>query len=205
MRKRSLITGSFFLTETGGAHRLRQGKEGRGNMQYILDSGQMKQCDANTMERYGMLSAVLMERAALTAAEEALRYLPEKRKRFLIVCGTGNNGGDGLAIARLLFLKGQEVTILFPGKEEKCSVEAARQLEIVRRYGIPLVTQMPEGDFDVVMDAIFGIGLDREVGGVYRDLILQMNRMPAWKMAVDISSGISADDGAVLAAPSGQT
>lgn len=167
-------------------------------MQYILNSGQMKQCDANTMERYGMLSAVLMERAALKAAEEALRYLPEKRKRFLIVCGTGNNGGDGLAIARLLFLKGQEVTILFPGKEEKCSVEAARQLGIVRRYGIPLVTQMPEGDFDVVMDAIFGIGLDREVGGVYRDLILQMNRMPAWKMAVDISSGISADDGAVL-------
>ena len=46
-------------------------------MQYILNSGQMKQCDANTMERYGMLSAVLMERAALTAAEEALRYLPE--------------------------------------------------------------------------------------------------------------------------------
>ena len=137
-------------------------------MQYILNSGQMKQCDANTMERYGMLSAVLMERAALTAAEEALRYLPEKRKRFLIVCGTGNNGGDGLAIARLLFLKGQEVTILFPGKEEKCSVEAARQLGIARRYGIPLVTQMPEGDFDVVMDAIFGIGLDREVGGVYR-------------------------------------
>ena len=77
-------------------------------------------------------------------------------------------------------------------------MEAARQLGIVRRYGIPLVTQMPEGDFDVVIDAIFGIGLDREVGGVYRDLILQMNRMPAWKMAVDISSGISADDGAVL-------
>ena len=100
-------------------------------MQYILDSGQMKQCDANTMERYGRLSAVLMERAALAGGGEALRYLPEKRKRFLIVCGTGNNGGDGLAIARLLFLKGQEVTILFPGKEEKCTVEAASQLGIM--------------------------------------------------------------------------
>ena len=167
-------------------------------MKYILNSSQMKQCDANTMERYGMLSAVLMERAALAAAEEVETCLPQRGKRILIACGTGNNGGDGLAMARLLFLKEYDVTVLFPGNEEKCSTEAARQLNIVRNYGIPVAAQMPEGEFDVIVDALFGIGLCREIGGVYRDLILQMNERKAWKVAVDISSGVSADNGAVL-------
>ena len=167
-------------------------------MKYILNSSQMKQCDVNTMERYGMLSAVLMERAALAAAEEVETCLPQRGKRILIACGTGNNGGDGLAMARLLFLKEYDVTVLFPGTEEKCSTEAARQLNIVRNYGIPVAAQMPEGEFDVIVDALFGIGLCREIGGVYRDLILQMNERKAWKVAVDISSGVSADNGAVL-------
>ncbi len=167
-------------------------------MQYILNSSQMKQCDANTMEKYGMLSAVLMERAAMAAAEEVEAYLPERVKKILIACGTGNNGGDGLAMARLLFLKGNEVTVLFPGKEEKCSVEAARQLSIVRNYGIPVTDRFPGQEYDVIIDALFGIGLCREIGGVYRDLIAQMNERTAWKVAVDISSGISADNGAVM-------
>ena len=167
-------------------------------MKYILNSSQMKQCDANTMETYGMLSAVLMERAAMAAAEEAEAYLPEKKKRILIACGTGNNGGDGLAMARLLFLKGHDVTVLFPGKEEKCSTEAARQLGIVRNYGIPVTAEMPKGEFDIIADAFFGIGLCREIGGVYRELIRQMNEQTGWKIAIDISSGISADDGAVM-------
>lgn len=167
-------------------------------MQYILNSSQMKQCDVNTMEHYGMFSAVLMERAALAATEDVEAYLPEKTKKILIVCGTGNNGGDGLAMARLLFLRGHEVTVLFPGKEEKCSVEAARQLSIVRNYGIPVTGQLPGQDYDVIVDAVFGIGLCREIGGVWRELIAKLNQRTAWKVAVDISSGISADNGAVM-------
>lgn len=150
------------------------------------------------MEKYGMLSAVLMERAAMAAAEEVEAYEPGRIKKILIACGTGNNGGDGLAMARLLFLEGHEVTVLFPGKEEKCSVEAARQLSIVRNYGIPVTDQFPGQEYDVIVDALFGIGLCREIGGNYRDLIAKLNEQTAWKVAVDISSGISADNGAVM-------
>lgn len=167
-------------------------------MQYILNSAEMKQCDENTMEEYGMLSAVLMERAAMSVVEEITAEKTEKNTKVLIACGTGNNGGDGIAMARLLYLKGYSVTILFPGKEEKCSVEAKRQLNIARRYGINIEKHLSDREYDVVVDALFGIGLDREIGGIYAPLIEQLNDMRAWKAAVDISSGICADNGTVM-------
>ncbi|MCD8231677.1 MAG: NAD(P)H-hydrate dehydratase [Clostridiales bacterium] len=167
-------------------------------MKYILNSSQMQQCDANTMGKFQMLSAVLMERAAMAAVSEIEKRYPEPTARVLLVCGTGNNGGDGLAMARLLFLKGYPVQILFPGNEEKCSVEAARQLAIARAYGISVCTRFPEEEYDIIVDALFGIGLSREISGIYRTVIEQMNAAEAWKLAVDIASGVSADDGSVM-------
>ena len=68
-------------------------------MKYILDSHEMKQCDENTMQRRGMLSAVLMERAALAAVQEIVSRYPDPETKVLVVCGAGNNGGDGIAVA----------------------------------------------------------------------------------------------------------
>ncbi len=167
-------------------------------MKYILNSAEMQQCDANTMETFHMPSAVLMERAALAAVSEIVTQYPDPAARILLVCGTGNNGGDGLAMARLLFLRGYTVQIFFPGNEEKCSVEAARQLSIVRAYGIAFTTQYPAEDFDVIVDALFGIGLSRDIGGIYRDVVAWMNGKKGWKVAVDIASGVSADDGRIM-------
>jgi len=167
-------------------------------MRYILNCTQMQQCDANTMDRYGVPSAVLMERAALAAVEEIECRYPEYTARILLACGVGNNGGDGLAMARLLKLKGYPVTVLFPSKEEKCSVEAARQLGIVRRYGISIVSELTEDRYDILVDAVFGIGLTRDIGGIYKTVIEKLNRMSGFKLAVDIPSGISADNGAVM-------
>ncbi len=166
-------------------------------MKYVLNAAQMQQCDENTMVHFHVPSAVLMERAAIKAVEELLAFFPDAR-RFLLVCGVGNNGGDGLAMARLLFLRGFDVQIFFPGKEERASVEAARQLSIVRAYGISLTTEFPNDDFDVYVDALFGIGLSREVGGIYTEVIDWMNAQIGGKMAVDIPSGIHADTGAVM-------
>lgn len=87
-------------------------------MKYLLNSSEMKACDTATIEYYGVPSAVLMERAALSVVEEVLHRYPDA-KSFLSVCGSGNNGGDGLVIARLLFLKGFDVQIVFVGKREK--------------------------------------------------------------------------------------
>ncbi len=177
-------------------------------MQYILTSEQMQKCDANTMDGYGVPSAVLMERAACSAVEVIEEAFPDSGASILIACGTGNNGGDGLAMARLLFLKGHAVTVLFPGDEEKCSEEAARQLGIVRKYGIDVIKQLPneeyldeelpETAFDVVVDALFGIGLSRDIEGNYRTVIEDLNALSAMKVAVDIPSGLSADTGKVM-------
>ena len=77
-------------------------------MKYILNSREMKQCDSRTIEHYGLPSMVLMERAALSVVS----FLHERdlwQKKIVILCGSGNNGGDGLAIARLLYLEGGQV------------------------------------------------------------------------------------------------
>lgn len=167
-------------------------------MKYLLDSKEMRKCDENTMQRRGMPSAVLMERAALACAEEIVKARPNPDISVLVACGTGNNGGDGLAVARLLYLKGYSVDILFPGKEEKSSVEAKRQLGIVKNYEIPVYTELPDKTYDVIVDALFGIGLSRNIEGKYAELICRMNEMSGYKVAVDISSGLSADDGSVM-------
>lgn len=177
-------------------------------MKYLLSSTEMKQCDENTMEYYGMLSAVLMERAALATVEELENRISvqleehsrenTKTCRVLVACGTGNNGGDGFAVARLLHLKGYAVDILFQGKEERFSVEARRQFEIAEKYEISIRSEIANDGYDIVVDALFGIGLCREITGAYADLITKLNALSGYKVAVDIPSGVSADDGAVL-------
>ena len=167
-------------------------------MKLLLDHKQMQQCDINTMEHFGVISPVLMERAALCVTEEIVRQRGDSTGKVLIACGTGNNGGDGLAAARMLFQKDIPVDIWYPGNEEKASPEGKRQLDIVRRYGIPLYQNEPDGKYDIVVDALFGIGLSREVGGVYRDVIESLNAMQAKKLAVDICSGIHTDTGQVM-------
>ncbi|MCI8483991.1 MAG: NAD(P)H-hydrate dehydratase [Lachnospiraceae bacterium] len=167
-------------------------------MKILLDSRQMKQCDKNTIDYFGVPSLVLMERAALGVAEEIERYFPEHKEKVLCVCGQGNNGGDGLAIGRILWQRGYHVTIvMIPGKG-RLSEETRTQAEILKRYGIEIWNDIPEGFFDVTVDALFGIGLTRELEGIYREVIEAMNQMPGMKIAVDLPSGIQADTGQVM-------
>ena len=89
-------------------------------MKYILNSREMKQCDSRTIEHYGLPSMVLMERAALSVVS----FLHERdlwQKKIVILCGSGNNGGDGLAIARLLYLEGCQVSVCLVGDFSKAS------------------------------------------------------------------------------------
>lgn len=176
-------------------------------MRYLLNHDQMQQCDHNTMEHFEMLSAVLMERAALAVADEIQKRVPQEKDKeqasILVVCGAGNNGGDGFAAARLLFLKGYQVKIWMVGNPEKMSVECARQYRIVKNYGIPVETEAPTAceqkqGADIIIDAVFGIGLSRPVSGRYAECLEMLNQMPGYKAAVDICSGLSADDGSVM-------
>lgn len=166
-------------------------------MRILVNSREMKQCDGTTIGHFGVPSLVLMERAALSVVDEILQE-NRKRERCLVVCGLGNNGGDGLAVARLLHQKGSRVTVLCDMKQEKATPETLKQYEILCRYGVPVVNTLPEGDFDLIIDAIFGIGLSRAVEGHWRETIETLNEMEGFKIAVDIPSGICADTGQVL-------
>lgn len=185
-------------------------------MKVLVDSGQMKQCDKNTIEYYGVPSLVLMERAALGVVEEMETALVGRlgaqadargcffgsfhNLQILVVCGYGNNGGDGLAVARMLWQKGYGITVVMPPDAKRISEETKVQMEILKKYQIPIIHQIPNQEFDVVVDALFGIGLTRELAGVYLDYVLKMNEMQGLKLAVDIPSGINGDSAAVMGA-----
>lgn len=171
--------------------------KGGKSMEYLVTGSEMKQCDQNTMEHFLVPSCVLMERAALAAVQTLSECAFDLRK-VLVVCGAGNNGGDGLAVARLLFLRGIDIDIYFVGKETSCTQETKRQLEICRKYGISLVSTPDFSEYNSIVDALFGIGLSRTVEGVYEKVIQEINRAGARVLALDIPSGIHADTGQVM-------
>lgn len=166
---------------------------------YIVSAEEMKRYDGNTIECFGVPSLVLMERAALAVAEEI-----EKRagigSRVLVAAGGGNNGGDGIAVGRLLRQHGYRVEICFPGSREKCSPETGHQLAIAEKYGCPVKRKIGEGEYDIIVDALFGIGLSRNLEGSYAQIVEEINRREAFVCAVDIPSGIHADTGQVMGA-----
>ncbi len=168
-------------------------------MEYLLSSSEMKRCDASIINKIGVPGMVLMEKAALSAVEELYEGMFDLKK-VVIVCGNGNNGGDGFAMARLLYLKNVDVTVLFVGDENKCTPSTEQQMQIVQNYGIKIYNDF-DFDFDgytTIIDAIFGVGISKSVRGKYAQIIERMNEAEADIFAVDIPSGISADTGKVL-------
>lgn len=144
-----------------------------------------------------MPSMVLMERTALACVQQIERRIKGKGK-ILVVCGSGNNGGDGFAIARLLHLKGYGVRAVFVGKESSRSEETCVQMEIAARYGVDIRTTLEKDEYSVIIDAVFGIGLARDIEGRYREVLESMNAMEGYKVAVDIPSGVHASTGRVM-------
>ena len=164
-------------------------------MIYLPTGEQMRRADLYTIEEIGVPSMVLMERAAL----EVVRCMEEEQldfRKVLVICGSGNNGGDGYAITRLLHLKGHDVTIFFAGNSQKRSEENAQQAKIAAHYEIPVITNLGTEEYSVIIDALFGTGLKREVTGHYREVLCSVNQMAGKKVAVDLPSGIHDTTGA---------
>ena len=167
-------------------------------MRYLVTGSEMKEYDTNTIETFGIPSLVLMERAALAVYAE-LKKICQKTDPILIVCGTGNNGADGLAVARLLFLEHYQVKAVLIGDPGRMSAQCRKQYEILQAYGYVVEDALPDGDQSfVIVDAIFGVGLSRKLEGIYADTVDRMNHMHGKKVAVDVPSGLSSDTGAIL-------
>lgn len=166
-------------------------------MKYILNANQMKEADGRMIHQMGIPSLVLMERAALQCVDT----MKEEKADFssvLVVCGSGNNGGDGFAIARLLHEEQVSVDVVFVGRMESRSEETRMQMQILENLGLSIGNELPDKAYSVIIDAVFGIGLCRNIEGRYREVIERMNQYQGYKVAVDIASGISADTGDVL-------
>ena len=166
-------------------------------MKYLPDQSQMKEADFHTIRTLGVPSLKLMERAAASCVE----VMEEKGldlSRVCIVCGSGNNGGDGFAIARILMDKGHEAEVFFVGKEESCTEETKIQMKLFGEAGGKQGNTYAAGEYSVIVDAVFGAGLNRDLEGTYGQVIDAMNASEGVKLAVDIPTGISADTGAVM-------
>lgn len=166
-------------------------------MRYLVDGPQMKRADEYTIREKGIPSLELMERAAASCVE-----VMEKEgldlSRPCIVCGSGNNGGDGFAIARMLWQKGHALCVCFVGNASHCTRETRLQMERLAEIGCEICNEFKDGEYSIIIDAVFGVGLSRKVEGKYSDILEKMNRTGGVKFAVDMPSGISADTGNVL-------
>lgn len=200
-------------------------------MEYVVTTEQMRFCDCQTSAYYQIPEAVLMERAALAVAQAAVRMLSRTQKqqlscpRVLILCGSGNNGADGYAAARLLFQEGVQVCALFCGEDEKRSDLNRMQKDIALRYGIPCrdfviqdgqmaISARKEtrseydnkeeavrplaAEYDLVIDAVFGVGLSRPLEGRTKQLLTEIGTWRIPVLAVDMPSGIDSQRGAVM-------
>ncbi len=168
-------------------------------MRYLVSGKEMKLLDQNTSGHFYVPQLVLMEQAAMGFVQK-LFSLKKTPGKTLIVCGSGNNGADGLAIARLL--RERKVCVeIYPAGEKaskKTSDSYETQKKITEAYKIPVISKLTgEEDYDIVIDALFGTGLSRAINGNLAQVLEQMNRMSGWKVAVDLASGIDADSGAV--------
>ncbi len=172
-------------------------------MKYLVTGKEMKLFDENTSSHFHVPELVLMEQAAMEFVRE-LFCLEQRENRHweqaLILCGSGNNGADGLAIARLLSLRGRRVTVFACGEAAglKSTDSYCVQRKICEAYGIAMVREFPgDGAYDLIVDAVFGTGLTRGVEGALAGVLEQANAHDAWRVAVDISSGLIADNGSV--------
>lgn len=170
-------------------------------MQYLVTGKEMKEYDNNTIAYEGITGLELMENAALGLFEEITAL--KKHQKVFILCGIGNNGGDGLALARLLSEYGSEVTVSVLCITERATESFRYQKERLYDLNIKWANSdelYPEifADMDVIVDALFGVGLSRDIAGIYAEAIDYLNNSNAYKVAVDIPSGICADTGKVL-------
>ncbi len=166
----------------------------------VLTAEAMREVDRRAIEEIGVPSLVLMENAALGVVD-ALGELCPDAERVAVFCGPGNNGGDGLAVARQLFSRGYGVEILLALGGRSLAGDAAIQRGICERLGIPLleISEEPEiapalaaaAAADVVVDALFGTGLGRPLEGFLAELVEGINGLGRPVLAVDLPSGLS--------------
>ena len=173
----------------------------------VLTAAAMRTVDRRAIEEVGIPSLVLMENAAAAAADAVGELFPEAGE-VAIVCGPGNNGGDGLALARRLTIRGYGVTVLLWAGSSGLRGDAAVQNDICAWMGVETEHLEPTTDlklavsrlsaFDLLVDALFGTGLGRPLEGPLAELVERLDALPIPKLALDMPSGLDGSRAAVI-------
>lgn len=165
----------------------------------ILNIEQIRQADQYTIEHEPIASIDLMERAASALAPWLTERVP-KGSKVNVFCGMGNNGGDGLALARLLSEKEMVPTVYLVRYADKMSPDCeTNYLRLKEAAKVPIVEIQGAGDFpkmepgEVVVDALFGTGLNRPLEGLAAEMVDYLNQQTVIRIAIDIASGLQAD------------
>lgn len=163
-------------------------------MKKILNSNQMKVLENNTIDNIGIDGAILMERASLSLTQ----FISEKfsvDKKILIVCGTGNNGADGLCLARQLLELGYKPSIYVNYGHSETDL-FKKQKSILEKLDASFVESIND-EYTLVVDALLGIGIKGNIDDKTKDLITMLNSFSAYKLSVDIPSGLNASSGQI--------
>jgi ADP-dependent NAD(P)H-hydrate dehydratase / NAD(P)H-hydrate epimerase len=170
----------------------------------VLNSAQMREADRRTIEEIGISSLVLMENAGrqVVAAMEAM-YTDLSDRQVAVLCGRGNNGGDGFVVARTLLQRGVDVSVFLIGNVSEVRGDARINMEILSRLGLTTVeiadSQAWELHFSevtdctLIVDAIFGTGLNAPLSGLIESVVADVNASGIAVVAIDLPSGLSAD------------
>lgn len=160
---------------------------------YEVTKKEMIEIDRLMIEEFGVSIELMMENAGLQIAKMAL----ESGSKFLILCGHGNNGGDGLCAARHLINWGKEVDVILAASKDKFSGNPLKQLEILEKMG----ASFKAGDFaeyDLIIDALLGYNIQGNPRAKFASLIKKANSVDVKKLAVDIPSGFDLETGGVF-------
>ncbi len=164
----------------------------------IFSSEQVRKADTYTIQNEPVSSVNLMERAAAACVDWMNNFRDLSQKRILILCGPGNNGGDGLVIARLLHQQNISVTAFIPDDKSKVSDDFAVNLRRAGECGVEMnsheaFTLSLVTENTIIVDALFGSGLSKPLGNRYKELAETINQSPCVTISIDIPSGLFAD------------
>jgi len=180
----------------------------RNKMKYIT-SQKMREIDKLTQEEFGIPAIILMENAGRMASQVAFDMLLKSKKgKVICICGRGNNGSDGFVSARHLFNNGVDIEVFLVGELFQFKGDAKINFDILRKIKVRIRILKTDNDLklfkeklkgaELIIDAIFGIGLSGEVKEPYRSIIKVMNKSKKPILAIDVPSGLDATEGKIL-------
>lgn len=167
---------------------------------------QIQKIDDIAINKYGIPSIVLMENAGRTVSLEIKKMLPKNKRSMVIVfCGHGNNAGDGFVVARNLKESVEDVKIFILGGAKDLKQDAKINYDIVRKLKIPLkefkavnlamINEVKKAD--MIVDAIFGVGLNRALEGLFFETVQAINKFSKKVVSIDVPTGLDATKGSI--------